>query len=266
MDVWLEQLYLYWFWLGIPFFLCYFLLLEKYKPVNHNQSKQGLRFLTNLSLFIFSIVTLYILLPTSPLELAREINNEWGLFNVTNAPLLVEVLASFLVLDLVMYGQHRLLHNFPILWRVHKVHHSDIDFDCTTGLRFHPLEVLFTVCCQLVTVVTFGLSPLAILVFNFIHVPYAYFSHLNVKLGDKLENFLSLFIITPHLHRIHHSMNLIDSNANFSIFLTCWDSLFGTLRRLPQTSDLIQCGIAELENPKDTYLDTVLLLPFKSNK
>ena len=266
MGAWLEQYYVYWFWLGIPFFLCLFLLLEKYNPVKRIQSKQSLRFLTNSGLFVFSIVILFILLPTNPLGLAHEVYDEWGLLNLVDVPIFIEVLVSFLVLDLAMYVQHRLLHNIPWLWRAHKVHHSDVDFDCTTGFRFHPLEVLYTVSCQLLAVVIFGLSPLAILLFNFIHVPYAYFSHLNVKLGDKLERFLSFFIITPHLHRIHHSMDLVDSNANFSTFLTCWDAFFGTLRRSSQTGDFIQCGITELKDPKDIYLDTVLLLPFKSKK
>jgi sterol desaturase/sphingolipid hydroxylase (fatty acid hydroxylase superfamily) len=266
MGAWLDQYYVYWFWLGTPFFVCLFLVLEKNQSVSDPQSEKGLRLLTNLGLFIFTMVTFFVIQSFSPLELAREIYNARGLFNFVNAPLIIEIVISFLVLDLAMYIQHRLLHKFPLLWRVHKVHHSDVDFDCTTGFRFHPLEVLFTVTCQLVTVIIFGLSPLAILLFNFIHLPYAYFSHLNVRLNERLESFLSFFIITPHLHRIHHSMDLKDSNANFSIFLTCWDTIFGTLRRTPQAGELIQCGIAELGNPKDTYLDTVLLLPFKRKK
>ena len=124
MGAWLDQYYVYWFWLGIPFFVCLFLVLEKHQPVSEPQSEKNLRLLTNLGLFICTMVTFFVIQSFSPLVLAREIYNGWGLFNFVNAPLFIEIVISFLVLDLTMYAQHRLLHKFPLLWRVHKVHQT----------------------------------------------------------------------------------------------------------------------------------------------
>ncbi|PCI21943.1 MAG: hypothetical protein COB62_02240 [Piscirickettsiaceae bacterium] len=266
VGAWLELNYETLILAGIPFFFIVFFLLERTYTDYPLQAKKGLRWLSNFCFYVFSIVILYVLFPILPLGFAVAIKDEWGLFNHLSLPFFIEITASFLILDLVMYGQHRLLHKVPLLWRVHKVHHSDMDFDCTTGFRFHPLEVVFTVACQMAAVLMFGLTPLSLIIFNLLHIPYAYFSHLNVKLVDALESVLSFFIITPKLHRIHHSVNMLDSNANYSTFLTCWDFLFKTLTTESKGESPVKCGIAELVNHDETYLDTVLLLPFKKTK
>lgn len=152
-------------------------------------------------------------------------------------PLLPAVLASIVALDLAIYLQHVMFHALPLLWRLHRVHHADPDFDVTTGVRFHPVEILLSMLIRIAVIAVVGAPPLAVLAFEIILNVTAIFNHANVRLSPRLDRNLRWLLVTPDMHRIHHSMDVAEANSNFGFNLPWWDRLFGTYRStasLPQ--------------------------------
>lgn len=190
-------------------------------------------------------------------------HSPYGLLNRESVPLGARCLIAVLLLDLVRYGQHYLYHSVSVLWRVHRVHHGDPDFDWSTGLRFHPVEVLLTQGSYLAAIAILAPPPLAVLGLELADAAENFFSHANVAVPLKFETRLRRFLITPDLHRIHHSGEIAEQNSNFGILFSWWDRLFGTYLNEPAAGqDNLQVGLHEPPNHTSTF--GMLVRPFRS--
>ncbi|MBM7456997.1 sterol desaturase/sphingolipid hydroxylase (fatty acid hydroxylase superfamily) [Oceanisphaera litoralis] len=188
----------------------------------------------------------------------------WGLFNAITLPVWACVVLSLLILDLLIYLQHRLFHAVPWLWRLHRVHHTDLEFDVTTGLRFHPLEILLSMVIKLAAVTLLGAPALAVLLFEVLLNATAMFNHGNVLLSKRLDRRLRLVLVTPDMHRVHHSVIPIETDSNFGFNLPWWDRLFGTYRAQPRAGQLgMTLGLNRFRNPAELRLHRLLLQPFR---
>jgi len=187
----------------------------------------------------------------------------WGLFNRVSVPLWLAVLVSVIALDMAIYFQHRLFHAVPWLWRLHRMHHADLEFDVTTGLRFHPLEILISLGIKLAVAILLGAPAVAVLIFEVLLNATAMFNHGNVRLPIRLDRWLRLLVVTPDMHRVHHSIVRRETNSNFGFNLPWWDRLFGTYRDQPAAGHLgMTIGIEAFRTPRDLRLDRMLLQPF----
>jgi sterol desaturase/sphingolipid hydroxylase (fatty acid hydroxylase superfamily) len=187
-----------------------------------------------------------------------------GLFNVMAAPPLLTGIIAFALLDLLIYAQHVIFHRVPALWRVHSVHHSDIDVDVTTALRFHPVEIVASMLVKAAAVVLLGAPPLAVLLFETVLNGMAIFNHANLKIPDRIERILRLFLVTPDMHRVHHSWEMPETNSNFGFNLSIWDRLFRTYRAQPRAGQTgMTLGLAGLQDETPTRLGYALALPFR---
>ncbi|XKH60664.1 sterol desaturase family protein [Halomonas sediminis] len=177
----------------------------------------------------------------------------WGLFNMIAAPMWLALIVSVVVLDLAIYFQHRLFHAVPWLWRLHRMHHADLEFDVTTGLRFHPLEILVSMGIKLVVVALLGAPALAVLIFEMLLNATSMFNHGNVRLPNWLDRRLRLLVVTPDMHRVHHSIVRRETDSNFGFSVSWWDRLFGTYRDQPAAGHLnMTIGIEDFRKSR-TY-------------
>ncbi|MBS9405587.1 sterol desaturase family protein [Halomonas sp. TRM85114] len=189
----------------------------------------------------------------------------WGLFNLVSVPIWLAVVISVVMLDLAIYFQHRLFHAVPWLWRLHRMHHADLEFDVTTGLRFHPLEILISMAIKLAVVILLGAPALAVLIFEVLLNATSMFNHGNVRLPAKFDRWLRLLVVTPEMHRVHHSIVRQETDSNFGFNLPWWDRLFGTYRDQPAAGHLgMTIGIEAFRESRDLRLDRMLLQPFVS--
>ncbi len=188
----------------------------------------------------------------------------WGLLNGFEAPFWLAFPASLLLLDLAIYLQHVMFHAVPALWRLHRMHHADLEFDVTTGLRFHPFEILISMGIKLALVAVFGPPAVAVLVFEVLLNGTAMFNHSNVRLPLALDRILRLIVVTPDMHRVHHSILPSETNSNFGFNLSWWDRLLGTYRAQPREGhEGMTIGIEQFRTPRDLWLDRMLVQPFR---
>lgn len=228
------------------------------------QSK-AYRWLNNLGLIAFNSVCLSLLMPIMAFEAAMRANDSGiGFFHLVNLPFTVELIASVLLLDCAIYAQHVLFHRIPWLWRLHRMHHADQDIDVTTGTRFHPIEILLSMGIKVAIVYALGISPIAIVVFEIILNASAMFNHSNAKLPLKLDAFLRRLIVTPDMHRVHHSIIARETHSNFGFFLSIWDRAFGTYIDQPELGhDKVVIGLPIFRETKEQRLDKMLTQPFR---
>lgn len=188
----------------------------------------------------------------------------FGLFHTVTWPVLLEVLVSVVVLDLAIYWQHRLFHCVPALWRLHRMHHADLDVDVTTGARFHPFEILLSLGLKFLVIAALGAPAVSVLVFEVLLNATAMFNHSNVRVPEAVERVLRCVVITPDLHRVHHSILRRETDSNFGFNLPWWDWLFGTYRAQPEAGhDAMQLGIEQFRDSKELRLDRMLTQPFR---
>lgn len=225
----------------------------------------GARWGQQFALTVLGYLLTRICLPLSALSVAAWASQkQWGLFNVLSVPVWLQIPAALLVMDLGSYAVHRLSHDIPLLWRVHQVHHSDIDVDCGTAFRHHPLEALISQGSQLLLVVIFGIAPLAVLVVVVIGTVSEFFSHANVALPPGVERLLRRYIVTPDLHRIHHSTDAVEGNRNFASVFCAWDRLFSTYVDAPrETQVLMPLGLSDRRDFRELSLIHLLMLPIR---
>jgi sterol desaturase/sphingolipid hydroxylase (fatty acid hydroxylase superfamily) len=223
------------------------------------------RWCSNLGMVALDTLLARLLVPLGAMgmaALAEELG--WGLLNNVPLPAWLAVVLAVIVLDLVIYLQHVLFHAMPLLWRLHLVHHADLDFDATTGVRFHPVEILLSLGIKMGAVVLLGAPALAVLLFEVLLNATSVFSHGNVRLPAWLDRALRLVVVTPEMHRVHHSIHPQETNSNFGFNLAWWDYLFGTYR--PQPADGHEGMTIGLEQIRDERradrLHWMLLLPF----
>jgi sterol desaturase/sphingolipid hydroxylase (fatty acid hydroxylase superfamily) len=187
----------------------------------------------------------------------------WGILNQVGWPGWIEGLLAVLALDLVVYAQHQVFHYVPILWRFHMMHHSDLDFDVSTGVRFHPVEIVISTMIKLAAVVALGASPVAVLVFEVVLNGTALFNHGNVTIPPVIEPYLRWFLVTPDMHRVHHSAIPRETNSNFGFNVPWWDRLFGTYCAQPALGHVgMRIGLEHLGNPECLNLLKMLRFPF----
>jgi sterol desaturase/sphingolipid hydroxylase (fatty acid hydroxylase superfamily) len=191
----------------------------------------------------------------------------WGLFNQIELPAWLEVAVAAILLDMAIYWQHRLFHIVPLFWRMHRMHHADLDFDVTTALRFHPLEIIVSMVIKLALVLLLGPAALAVLIFEVLLNGTAMFNHANARLPLGLDRILRLVVVTPDMHRVHHSVEAGEYNSNFGFNLPWWDRLFGSYQAQPGAGhDDMQIGLSAYGGDVCANLLWMLVLPFKTLK
>ncbi|HLB78953.1 MAG TPA: sterol desaturase family protein, partial [Dongiaceae bacterium] len=211
----------------------------------------------NLGVVVLDAVLVRLVFPTAAVGLAvTGAAKGWGLLNVLTVPWWVAAVASVVLLDLAIYFQHVLFHAVPALWRLHRMHHADLEFDVTTGLRFHPVEILLSMGIKLGVVAALGPPAVAVLIFEVLLNGSSMFNHSNVRLPAGLDGVLRWFVVTPDMHRVHHSIRPNETNSNFGFNLPWWDRLFGTYRTQPAAGhEAMTIGIEQFRNPRDLRLD-----------
>lgn len=242
------------------------MLLEWQKPARKSPIKSSTRWFANFSLVVISSVTARLIVPVGLTALALT-NTEQGigLFNQLALPTWLVVIISFLLLDMLIYWQHRLFHTIPLLWRLHRVHHADPHVDASTGLRFHPIEILLSIIIKLTAVTLLGVPALAILLFEITLNGFALFNHANIRLPTKLERLLRFLVITQTLHRIHHSKVPNETNSNYGFSVVWWDKLFNSYSAKASKSDNeIAIGLKEFpQENENSRIWALLKNPFK---
>jgi sterol desaturase/sphingolipid hydroxylase (fatty acid hydroxylase superfamily) len=239
-------------------------LWELLAPRRRLSSAKSTRWLSNLTLAALNTLVVRILLPLGAVGmgvLAQE--RGWGLFNHLALPGWLTVLLAVIALDFVIYLQHVLFHAVPLLWHLHMVHHADLDFDVTTGVRFHTIEILISLGIKLAAVVLLGAPALAVLLFEVLLNATAMFSHGNVVLPGWLDRVLRLVLVTPEMHRVHHSVDPRETNSNFGFNLPWWDYLLGTYRSQPAAGhEGMSIGLSQFRGEQVDRLPWMLALPF----
>lgn len=244
--------------------LVLFVIWESLQPKRDRAFARLTRWTGNLGLIVVGSVVVRLILPIAPVGAALWAHqNGVGIFNVAPVPVLVAGALSLLLLDLLIYGQHRLFHKVPLLWRLHRMHHTDIDLDVTSGLRFHPLEILLSLIIKVIAVVILGAPALAVLVFEIVLNATSMFNHANLALPQRLDSVLRRIVVTPDMHRVHHSIDSSETNSNFGFNLPWWDRLFGTYVEQPAAGHAaMTLGLPIFRGIKSVGLWNLLVQPF----
>ncbi len=225
-----------------------------------------LRWTNNLALVVLDSLVVRVafpLLAVGVAVIAQE--NGWGLLNLFDFPSWLAVLAAILLLDLAIFGQHIAFHMVPALWRLHRMHHSDQEFDVTTGLRFHPIEIMLSMAIKMAVVLTIGAPPVAVLIFEVILSATSLFNHSNVRLPKTVDRLVRLVLVTPDMHRVHHSVHPDETNSNYGFSVPWWDRLFGTYIAQPRDGHLdMKIGINAFRERSDLRIDKMLVQPLRN--
>jgi len=224
-----------------------------------------LRWTNNLGLVFFNSFLLRLIFPAASVGMAVFAQQHgWGILNYYSVHPLFAITISVIAMDFIIYLQHVLVHAVPILWRLHRVHHADLDYDVTTGARFHPIEIILSMLIKLATIVVLGPPVVAVIIFEVILNAMAMFNHGNIGLPAGLDKLLRFFVVTPDMHRVHHSVEDDETNSNFGFNLSCWDRLFGTYREAPRGGQLdMHIGIHKFNDVKQTnWITGMLMMPF----
>jgi sterol desaturase/sphingolipid hydroxylase (fatty acid hydroxylase superfamily) len=225
-----------------------------------------LRWSSNLGLVALNTVVLRLLFPLAAVGVAAFASeNGWGLLNHFQVPIVIAVPLAVIAMDFVIWLQHVMVHAVPLLWRLHRVHHADLDYDLTTGARFHPLEIILSMLIKFATISVLGPPVVAVVIFEVMLNATAMFNHGNIRLPQAVDRALRWVLVTPDMHRVHHSIEDDETNSNFGFSLTWWDRLFGTYREQARAGQIgMTIGIRDFTNPQQVdRLDGMLLLPFK---
>ncbi|RPE66313.1 sterol desaturase/sphingolipid hydroxylase (fatty acid hydroxylase superfamily) [Pacificibacter maritimus] len=240
-------------------------LWEIWTPRRRIEVPRVLRWSNNLALVVVDAIALRLVFPVVAVGLAVVVQERgWGLFNLLNWPLWLEITIGVVVLDFAIYLQHVTFHHVPFLWRLHRMHHTDTEIDVTTGLRFHPLEILLSMAFKLILVVILGPAAIAVLIFEVVLNASAMFNHSNISLPKRVDAFLRLVIVTPDMHRVHHSVDPVETNSNYGFNVPWWDRLLGTYIAQPRAGhDEMDIGLHQFRTQRDLWLDRMILQPFR---
>lgn len=254
--------------LRMGFFVGIFALMagwEALAPLRQRGVSRGLRWGNNLALVALDSAIVRLIFPVTAAGFAAlAAERGWGLTNLLELPYWPALILSLLLLDLIIYLQHRLFHAVPLLWRLHRVHHADTEFDLTTALRFHPLEMVVSMGIKLAAIAAIGAPPPAVLIFEVVLNGAAMFNHSNIALPPRLERVLRLVMVTPDMHRIHHSTRDGEMNRNFGFNLSWWDRLLGSYCPKPQQDQrTMPIGLDHFRTGRDLWFDRLLLQPLR---
>jgi len=227
-------------------------------------TSKTVRWVSNLGITFLNPLVVHFLFPVLAVEMALKAHEMgWGLLNILELPHWFRLVIGVAVLDLIIYFQHVIFHAIPLLWRLHMVHHADLDFDVTTGLRFHPVEIVLSMGIKLSAVALIGPPVMAVLIFEVLLNATAMFNHGNIRFSSKIDRILRYFIVTPDMHLVHHSVIIRETNSNFGFNLPWWDRLFGTYRNQPAKGhEAMTIGLSQFRDPKRLTLPRLLALPF----
>jgi sterol desaturase/sphingolipid hydroxylase (fatty acid hydroxylase superfamily) len=221
----------------------------------------------NLGILLVDILTVRVLVPTAAVGASLyAAGNGLGLINYLHLRLSVAALIGFLALDLVIYVQHVVFHKVPALWRLHRMHHADLDIDVTTGVRFHPLEILISLLIKMAAILALGIPVVAVILFEVVLNVTSMFNHSNVSMPAWLDCVLRLIVVTPDMHRVHHSILRRETDSNFGFNLPWWDRLFGTYRAEPEAGHTaMTVGIPAFRDQGELRIDRMLTQPFRND-
>lgn len=241
------------------------MVLEAVIPRRERSNPRMIRWPANLGVVVVDTIVARLVVPVPPIAAAIwATNNNTGLLNQADIPFGLAVAACIIFLDLVIYWQHVIFHKVPILWRLHRMHHADTDIDATTGIRFHPIEIVLSLLIKIAVVLAFGMPAEAVILFEIILNASAIFNHANFKLPLGVDQALRLVIVTPDMHRVHHSWHPEETNSNYGFNLAIWDRLFHTYIAQPRDGhDDMTIGLKEFRDEKDKSLVGLLMIPFK---
>jgi sterol desaturase/sphingolipid hydroxylase (fatty acid hydroxylase superfamily) len=247
--------------------LAVMVLWEWLSPRRNQEIGRTRRWPGNLGIVALDTVVVRLVFPAAAVGTALLAEaRSWGLFQSLEAPTWLVIAMSVILLDLAIYLQHVLFHAVPVLWRLHRMHHADLEFDVTTGLRFHPIEILLSMGIKLGVVTALGTPAVAVLVFEVLLNATAMFNHGNVRLPARIDRALRWIVVTPEMHRVHHSIVPRETNSNFGFNLPWWDRLFGTYRAQPAAGhEGMTIGIAQFREPSELRLDRMLIQPFRDD-
>jgi sterol desaturase/sphingolipid hydroxylase (fatty acid hydroxylase superfamily) len=222
----------------------------------------------NLGILLVDVLAVRILVPTAAVGAALlAAGRGWGLLHLLGLRLSVAALLGFLVLDLVIYAQHVLFHKVPVLWRLHRMHHADLDIDVTTGGRFHPFEILISLAIKIAVVIALGIPVVAVLLFEVVLNATSTFNHANVSMPPALDRVLRWLVVTPDMHRVHHSILRHETDSNFGFNLPWWDRLFRTYRAVPEAGhEGMALGLPIFRDPRELRIDRLLTQPFRDDR
>lgn len=249
------------FFLGL---LALMMALETVFPRRVRSVSRGRRWPGNLGIVVLDSLLVRALVPAAAVGVAMVAEAKgWGLFNAFDVPTVWAVALSVLALDLVIYLQHVLFHAVPALWRLHRMHHADLDIDVTTGARFHPIEILLSMAIKMAVVAALGAPAVGVVIFEVLLNATSMFNHANLKLPRRLDRVLRWLVVTPDMHRVHHSAIRRETDSNFGFNLPWWDRLLGTYRDQPEKGhDGMTIGLTIFRDPGASRLDRLLIQPF----
>jgi sterol desaturase/sphingolipid hydroxylase (fatty acid hydroxylase superfamily) len=251
----------------MAFFVGIFLavaLVELIVPRRPLTTSKKTRWFGNIGIVFINTFILRLLAPAGAVGVAIWIGHQgWGIFNVVKWPFWLEVILTVILLDFVIYLQHVMFHAVPALWRLHMMHHADMDYDLTTGTRFHPIEIIISLGIKAGAITVLGAPPVGVIIFEILLNGTAMFNHGNFFIPLGLDRVLRLLVVTPDMHRVHHSVFPFETNSNFGFNLPWWDRLCGTYRAQPrQGHDGMTIGLNQFRDPKRLTLLRLLVLPF----
>ncbi len=239
-------------------------LFEILSPRRALTVSKGARWLTNLAIIALNPLSVRLAFPILPVGMALlAYERQWGLLNNIDAPYWLKAAIGVIALDFSIYLQHVLHHAVPVLWRLHMVHHSDLDYDLTTGLRFHPIEIAVSMGIKLMTVAALGPPALAVMIFETALNATSMFNHSNIRIPLGADRIIRLFVVTPDMHRVHHSVIIRETNSNYGFNLPWWDRLLGTYKDQPDKGhEGTVIGLSQFRDQKLLTLPRLLILPF----
>ena len=240
-------------------------LWEVLGPRRPRSVSKEIRWASNLGLVVLNTLILRLLFPSTAIGVAAfAAARGWGVLNLAHLHAGAKIAIAVIALDLAIYLQHVMLHAVPLLWRLHRVHHADLDFDVTTGVRFHPLEILLSMLIKFAAIVVLGAPVVAVVIFEVLLNGTSMFNHGNVRLRAAADRTLRWLVVTPDMHRVHHSIEDDETNSNFGFNLPWWDRLFGTYRAQPRAGhDAMTIGIRTFRRPRlCAWLPGMLAIPF----
>jgi len=240
-------------------------LWEWYAPRRHLTAGRRPRWPGNLGILAVDIIAVRLFVPTAAVGVALfAAAHGWGLFNLLALPAWAAIPLGVIALDLVIYGQHLVFHHVPALWRLHRMHHADLDIDVTTGVRFHPLEILLSLAIKMAAVAALGVPALAVLIFEVVLNATSMFNHSNVALPPRLDRLARWIVVTPQMHQVHHSIERAETDSNFGFNLPWWDRLFGTYRAKPAAGEQgMTIGLPIFRDVAELHIVRLLTQPFR---
>ena len=253
----------------LGFFFGIFLIMalwEVLAPRRQLTEPKGKRWLNNIGLVVLNTLLVRVLFPTAAVGMAQYATQQgWGMLNLLDWPYWLSIVFAVVILDAAIYLQHVMFHAIPVFWRLHRVHHADLDFDVTTGARFHPVEIVLSMLIKFAVIILLGPPLLAVMVFEVLLNATAMFNHANIRLPLPLDRVIRWLIVTPDMHRVHHSHLEHETNSNFGFNLSLWDRLFGTYRDQPQDGHTgMVIGIDTWRDPAHCVrLPGMLMMPFQ---